>query len=404
MNSNGSWKDKLARRNHLGSWVSTLRTEGTRPTISFGGGLPDPASLPTEGISKSINHVLNNHAEAALQYGGTEGYEGLREILAKKLTENGTALKASNFVIVNGASSALAHICSLFVDPGDTVILEDPSYSGSISTIRFAEAKMVGVTMEPDGPDMDLLGKKLKELAKDKIKPKFFYSIPNFHNPMGSTMSLKKRKALLEYAREYDFLIIEDETYTALRFDDKHIPSMYSLDKDGHRVVQIGTFSKTLAPGLRLGWVMGNEEIIEYITSRRTDMGTSPLLARAIAQFMEDGYYEPHIAKVIEIYKQKLNALTSELGERCGDIAQWTAPEGGFFLWLNLKKEIEPQALRQACAEEGVSVITGSNFYLNGGGKDKVRMAFSYVSQGQIEEGVVRVDKVLRRVLSNKSK
>ncbi len=404
MNSNDSWKEKLARRNHLGSWVSTLRTEGTRPTISFGGGLPDPASLPTEGIAKSISRVLSNQSEAALQYGGTEGYEGLREILAKKLTENGTALKASNFVIVNGASSALAYVCSLFVDPGDTVILEDPSYSGSISTIRFAEAKMVGVTMEPDGPDMDLLGKRLKELAKEKIKPKFFYSIPNFHNPMGSTMSLKKRKALLEYAREYDFLIVEDETYTALRFDNKNFLSMYSLDKNGHRVVQIGTFSKTLAPGLRLGWVMGNDEIIEYISSRRTDMGTSPLIARAIAQFMEDGYYEPHLAKVIDIYKHKLNTLTSGLGERCADIAQWTTPEGGFFLWLNLKKEIDPQALRQACAEEGVSVITGSNFYLNGGGKDKVRMAFSYVSQNQIEEGVVRVDKVLRRLLSNKSR
>lgn len=403
MNSNGSWKDKLARRNHLGSWVSTLRTEGTRPTISFGGGLPDPASLPTEAIGKSISYVLNNHAEAALQYGGTEGFEGLREMLAKKLTEDGAPLKASNFVIVNGASSALAHVCSLFIDPGDTVILEDPSYSGSISTIRFAEAKMVGVAMEPDGPDMEILGKKLKELAKEKIKPKFFYSIPNFHNPMGSTMSLKKRKALLDYAREHDFLIIEDETYTALRFGGKQLPSIYSLDR-GHHVVQIGTFSKTLAPGLRLGWVMGNEEVIEYITSRRTDMGSSPLIARAIAQFIEDGYYEPHLAKVIDIYKHKLNTLTSGLGERCADIAQWTTPEGGFFLWLSLKKEIDPQMLRQAGAEEGVSVITGSNFYLNGGGKDKVRMAFSYVSQNQIEEGVVRVDKVLRRLLSSKSK
>ncbi|MSQ32116.1 MAG: PLP-dependent aminotransferase family protein [Dehalococcoidia bacterium] len=400
MNSNGSWKDKLARRNHLGSWVSTLRTEGTRPTISFGGGLPDPASLPTEALAKSINYVLKNHSEAALQYGGTEGYEGLRELLAKKLSENGTTLKASNFVIVNGASSALAHACSLFIDPGDTVILEDPSYSGSISTIKFAEAKMVGVTMEPGGLDMEMLGKKLKELAKEKISPKFFYSIPNFHNPMGSTMSLEKRKALLEYAREYDFLIIEDETYTALRFDGNPVPSMYILDK-GHRVIQIGTFSKTLAPGLRLGWVMGNEEIIEYITSRRTDMGSSPLIARAIAQFIQDGHYEPHLAKVIDIYRRKRDTLIAGLGERCANLAQWTAPEGGFFLWLNLKKDIDPQMLRQAGAEEGVSVITGSNFYLNGGGKDKVRMAFSYVSQNQIEEGVVRVDKVLRRLLSS---
>ncbi len=386
----------LAKRARLPSFRSTVAAPEI-PTISFGGGVPDPASLPVAELMEGVRGVLEEDAPAALQYGGGYGYEGLRSLLAVRFSaSDGVQLVPDNFLITSGSSQALALVCSTFLDPGDIVLVERTSFPGSLWTIRTNEARMIGMPMDQEGIQVDALEGLLKGLTASDKPLKFLYTIPDFHNPTGATLSLERRRALIQLARRHRLLIVEDIAYRDLRYEGVQPPSLFSL-AHGEGVIQMGTFSKVIASGLRLGWAMADSNIISHLVTMRTDMGTSPFLARMVARFMEKDSFQQHLAKVINIYSHKRDTLNDVLKEYCPEEFSWQKPQGGFFLWLDILSGRDVLTLLRNAYQEGVSFVPGANFYPDNPERNKIRLAFSYLSPEDIEEGVRRLRKAVAK-------
>jgi len=389
-----SFEKLLSHRARLPSFWSTVAAPAV-PTISFGGGVPDPSSLPIKELRKAIDEVLELEPAAALQYGGGYGFEGLRQVLAERAASSeGLEIVADWFVITSGSSQALQLVCSTLLDPGDMVLVERPSFSGSLWTIRTHEAQIVGIPVDAQGMQVEVLEATLKKLAKNKKQPKFLYTIPDFHNPTGATLSLERRHALVALAKRYELLIVEDIAYRELRYDGVEPPSLFSVAQ-GQGVIQMGTFSKVMASGLRLGWAMAEPSVVAHLVGIRTDMGTSPFLARVVARYLQVDSFSKHLEEVRAIYSHKLNSLVQALEEHCPEEFQWTKPEGGFFLWLQMSGGGDALALLRRGYQEGVSFVPGANFYSDKPERDKVRLAFSFLSPAEIQEGVHRLSRAV---------
>jgi 2-aminoadipate transaminase len=380
-----------------------------RPPIAFTGGIPDPAYLPIEGLIEASERVLREEGAVALQYGGAQGYQGLRDWLADHWTKiDGLPLTDQNYTITNGSAHALENVCNTFLRDSDIVIVEAPSFPGSIRAIRAMGAKIESVPMDDDGLVVEALEELLNDIDRRGERAKMLYTIPNYHNPTGSTLSLERRHRLLDLCERYDVLIVEDDAYGEIGFEESLPQSLYSMSQ-GRGVIKIGTFSKILATGLRVGWCQATHPIVDALLGTRFDMGISPYVIRTINRFAQGGQLDDHIHMLRGLYRRKRDVMVSELRERVGDMAEWTEPKGGFFLWMKLRDDVDPAALAQNGREEAVAFVGGRGFFADLTAADRpsrgwsqghsqhIRLAYSYTAESEIPEGIRRLARAFDR-------
>ncbi len=369
-----------------GEWAWTLPSEHP-DLIPLGGGIPDAPTIPSEQFRSALNAVLDEEADDAMVYGGWMGFEGLREALANRQNRiEGLDLDARNFIIHNGGSAAMDNIARTFIRAGDVVIVEGPSFTGFVETIQSCLAEVIEVPIDDDGISLEAVAAILAEAEAAGKTVKMVYTIPDYHNPTGVTMSEARRRALLELCAGHRVMVVEDGTYSELYFDSPPPSSMYALS-DGYGVMRVGTLSKVAATGLRVGWVQGRHEFIDALTRVRYDMGGSPILIRAMARYLESGHLESHVEQMRELYALKCRALCDSLEEHCGSYVRFTRPTGGFFLWLECIGAPASE-MRIAAAEEGLILQGGSLFFQDSeeAGDRFLRLAFSSASVEQLRE------------------
>ena len=365
--------------------------------ISFGGGLPAPDTFPVKELEEIACQLLREKGAVALQYGPTEGETALREEIAKWMAREKATVKPENILVTSGSQQGLDIIAKIFLDPKDIAIVELPSYMGGLQAFSAYRAKMVGVPQDNDGMRMDLLEKALAKLARRNRKPKFIYVIPDFQNPSGVTMTLKRRKSLLELARKYEVPIIEDSPYRDLRFVGDSVPMIFSLDKENY-VIALGTFSKLLCPGLRLAWITAPVEWMERMVIAKQSMDlSSPVFTQLmVAEYMKRGLLPQQVEKIRRLYARKRDVMINALRRYMPKGVEWTEPEGGLFLWVKLPKKMNANELFPKALENKVAYVIGSAFHCNGKGQNTMRLNFSYPSEEQIEEGIKRLANMVR--------
>ncbi len=381
-------------------WTWTLPSE--YPDLTpLGGGIPDAPTLPARELRDALNSVLDEEADEAMVYGGWMGFEGLRDAMAARQNRiEGLALDASNFIIHNGSSAAMDNISKAFIRAGDVVIVEGPSFSGIVETIQSYLAEVVEVPMDEGGISLESVAAVISESKAAGKTVKMIYTIPDYHNPTGVTMSAPRRRALLELCARHRVLLVEDGAYSELYFDNNPPPpSMYALS-DGYGVLRVGSFSKVAATGLRIGWVQARPEFISTLTKVRFDMGTSPIILRAMARYLQTGHLESHVDRMRELYTLKCRTLCDSIEEYCAPYARFTRPDGGFFLWLECIGAPASE-VRVAAAEEGLIFPSGSMFFHNPerAGDKYLRLAFSSASVEQLEKVGPKLQSAFRKVV-----
>jgi len=365
--------------------------------ISFAGGLPGPETFPVKELEEISCQILREKGALALQYGPTEGEMPLREEIAKWMSREKATIKPENILITEGSQQGLDIVSKVFLDPNDIIILELPTYIGGLQAFSAYRAKMIGVPQDEEGMKMDLLERALTKLAKRKKKPKFIYVVPDFQNPSGVTMSLKRRKRLLELAYQYEIPILEDSPYRELRYVGENVPAIYSLDSE-NQVMVLGTFSKLLCPGLRLAWIMAPYEWMDRMVVAKQGMDLcSPTYTQLIgAEFLKRGLLPQQIEKIRAVYGRKLQIMLQALRKHMPKGVRWSRPEGGLFLWIKLPKKMSANDLFPKAIEDKVAYVVGSAFHCNGKGQNTMRMNFSFSSEQQIDEGIQRLAKMIR--------
>ncbi len=370
------------------------------PAIQLTGGIPDPDSLPIEGLIEASNRVLRREGPEALRYGGHQGHTGLREWLAEQMgKQEGLPLTADNFTITNGISGALINVAETFLDEGDVGLTESPTFPGGAGTIQNCLAEVQGVTLDEDGLVPEALEQTIEQIESEGKRVKLLYTIPNFQNPTGSTLSIERRRAVVDICRRHNVLIAEDDAYGDIRAEGERLPSLFAL-AEGRGAVFMGTFSKTMATGLRIGWVLAGQGAIDALLRTRFDLGVSPWTQRTILEFCSDGSFAKHLDKVNAVYRSKRDVMLSALDERCSRYATWNRPEGGFFIWMTLAEGVDPAKLADAARRLGVAYVNGAAFHLDGTGRNKVRLCFSNVSEADIPEAIMRLGRAMEEASS----
>jgi len=385
----GLWAPKAARPAVRGRGAG-----GTR--IDLAGGRPDPASFPYAELAEATRRVLARDGAAALNYGEPLGFIVLRELLAEKYRrDEGARVDADNFLITNGSAHALQLVVEALVGPGDPIICEAPTWMGAVHTFRVQRAEVLTVDLDTDGINLDQLEDILRRLKRERRQAKFIYTIPTFQNPTGLTMPLPKRRRLLELALEYGTPIVEDDAYGDLRFEGEPQPSLLGLDAAG-AVIKLGTVSKILAAGLRLGWIIAPKEVIGHFLTVKLDGGTNPFVSRVAAEYLRE-HMDAHIGELIEVYRRKRDAMLTTLGEYAPQGCRWTRPEGGFFVWLKLPAGTSLGRLSELCAQNGVGFMPGTACYPDGRGEDAIRLAYSFPTVEEIREGTRLLCEAIRQ-------
>jgi 2-aminoadipate transaminase len=365
--------------------------------ISFAGGLPAPESFPIEQLKEITNEILENDGTAALQYGATEGVMELRQILVDRYKEQGLNLDLNNLVITTSSQQGLDLLAKIFINRGDKVICGLPSYLGGLGAFNSYGAEMIGIKFDEKGMRADLLEEKLAELKTQGIKPKFIYIIPDFQNPAGITMPESRRLEIIAIAKKYDILIAEDSPYREIRFEGKAQKTIYELDNSG-QVILLGTFSKIFVPGFRIGWVVADEKIIDkFVTAKQsTDLCTPTLNQKIVHKYIEKGYFDENLKKIIVQYHDKRDNMLKAFNEYMPEGVKWTVPEGGLFLFLTLPNNMDAQTLFQNAVDNNVAFVLGTVFHCDGSGKDTMRINFSFMPKDKTTEGVKRLAKVIK--------
>ncbi len=364
--------------------------------ISFGGGLPDPETFPVKDLEDISCQLLRDKGAIALQYGPTEGEVPLRQEIAKWMSRE-KATKPENILITVGSQQGLDIISKVFLDPHDIVVVELPTYVGGLQAFNAYRARMIGVPQDDEGMRMDLLEKTLAKLAKRNKKPKFIYVVPDFQNPSGVTMSLERRKKLLDLAYQYEVPIVEDSPYRDLRFVGKPIPAIYSLDSENH-VIVLGTFSKLLCPGLRLAWIMAPTEWTDrmIVAKQSMDLCSPSYTQLIVAEYLKRGLLPKQIENIRKLYGRKLEIMLDALKKYMPKSVKWSKPKGGLFLWIELPKRMSANDLFLKAIENKVAYVVGSAFHCDDAGQNTMRINFSYPSEQQIVEGIQRLAKMLK--------
>ena len=365
--------------------------------ISFAGGLPAPDLFPVEEIKEMTRIVLEREGKTALQYGPTEGDNRLREELAKLMQKDGVDITSNHLLIVTSSQQGLDLVGKIFIDPGDVVMTSRPTYVGAIQAFHSYGAKMIGIEQDAEGTQTAQLEAEIEKLAAKGVKPKFIYEIPDFQNPSGITMSLKRRKDLLRIAEKHDLIIVEDSPYRQLRFEGKAEPSLIGMNSE--RVLSLFTFSKILLPGFRLGWMAGPNELIQKaVTAKQSvDLCSPPFNQAILYEFLSRGLLEKQITVIIKAYREKRDFMLDMLSKYMPKLPglTWTHPQGGLFLWVTLPEGMDANEMFRTAIEKQVAYVVGTAFYPDGGGRNCFRMNFSYSSMAEIEEGVKRLGQVI---------
>ena len=366
-----------------------LKVANQPDVISFGGGLPNPESFPIDDIRRIFEEQLARNGKKMLQYGATEGLDSLNVALAARLKEKeGINSEPTDIIQTAGSQEALYMLGKVFANPGEYVITEAPTYVGTISAFKASGIKMVGVEMDHYGMRMDVLREKLKKYPN----PKFIYVIPNFQNPSGITLSFERRKELLEIANERGLTVIEDDPYGALRFAGAHVPALKSMDND---VVYLGTFSKVLSPGIRLGYVVGPHDVIEKlnIAKQAVDLATSSVSTYIAQAYVSGGYMDKQIPKIIDLYRQKRDLMIESFVNYFPGDVEYTRPNGGMFLWVT-RKGANTDKMFEEAVKQKVLYVVGSAFYPDEDNHESMRLNFTFSSNENIVEGVKRLGKL----------
>jgi 2-aminoadipate transaminase len=372
--------------------------------ISFAGGLPDPETFPRKILADiAADEILNNYKKS-LQYTTTEGKRPLRAAIINWLAEDDIHYEMDQLIITSASQQGLDLVAKTFIDPGDAVFVSLPTYIGAIQAFRAMEAELVGVPLLDDGMDLDALEEAIAEARAQGLRPKLIYVVPDFQNPSGITWAREKRERLLEIASREDLLIIEDMPYRKLRFTGEPVPAIAALDEEG-RVLVLFTLSKVLAAGLRLGALGGPRELVDKIVimKQATDLCTSSLTQRIAARFMLEHDLSAHITRLCQHYRVKRDAMVAALEKYMpkAEGISWTRPEGGLFLWVRLPEDIDTERMFQRALEHKVAYVIGAPFFVDGSGKNTLRLSFSKATLEEIEEGIRRLGQVVEEELAS---
>lgn len=369
--------------------------QGHSSLISFTFGFADPALFPREDIAAASAAVLATDADAALNYG--MDFVELRDQIIAKLHSQGVFAHEDNVLISYGSSQLLALLPRVFVEPGDVVVIEGPSFMGAVRSFADAGARLIMVPTDDFGMNLDALETVLDELHTQQIRPKFIYTIPTFHNPTGTTMPLVQRKRLLALSATYDTLIVEDDPYGDLRFAGEALPTLTSLDHDD-RVIYISSFSKILAPGLRMGWAYAHPAIIERLAMFKVEGSSGPFLTRVVANYCADGRLAQHIQKLTTHYHNKCQLMLDAIGREFPTEVRVIRPDGGFYVWCELPQGVDVANLLMRAEQRGSTFLPGTRCFANGQGNDAFRLAFSFLPSEQIVEGIAHIGAALREM------
>ena len=381
-------------------WGMPAPLDAATPPITLGGGIPDPETLPRAELMAALGRALAAPDDGPLRYGGALGYEPLREAIAERSARTGGGpLGAEHVMLTNGSAGAIDVICSTLIDPGDVIVAEAPTFSGSARTFRGHGAEVVSVPVDRDGMDIDALATVLARLAAEGRRAKLVYTISNYHNPSGVTLSLPRRHRLLRLAAEHGALVMDDDAYGEIAFDEGRPASLAAL-AGGHGVITVGTFSKVIATGLRVGWILADPALVEQLVSVRFDMGNSPLLHRMLAEYMAGGRLDAHVAEMRPLYASRARALEDALIEYAEPYLTFVRPRGGFFLWVRLQEGLTAPAVQRAAMEEGVSFPVGHAFFTERGeeGERHIRLAYSTRPEEELREAARRIGRACERV------
>jgi 2-aminoadipate transaminase len=379
--------------------------------ISLAGGLPETRTFPPELYAKLMSKVAAESTARALQYGPTEGMECTVDCIVEVMEAEGTRVDPDEVLVTTGGQQVIDLMCKAFVDPGDTIVAEAPTYPGAVPTFDAYQADVVQIEVDGQGMPIDELERTLDRLAADGRTPKFVYTIPNFQNPGGVTMSLPRRHRLVEVAREREIMVLEDNPYGMLRYEGEPLPTLHSLDAQAAKrggasdfVVYLGTFSKILSPGLRLGWAVAPRPVMEKLNlcKQGADLCSSPVTQLFVAAYFAERTagrptWRRQLDSLKDLYRARRDAMLDALGEHFGSDATWTQPQGGLFIWATLPDYIDTtDLLARALESEGVAFVPGRAAYLDERGGSSMRLNFAGVPEEEIREGIRRIGKVVR--------
>jgi DNA-binding transcriptional MocR family regulator len=366
--------------------------------ISLAYGMPDPALFPTAGLAAAAEEALRDPARyaVALQYGNVGGNPLLLTELGRKLqAEEGRPVEAGSLVMTNGSSQAIALVVQALASPGDVCLCEAPTFLGTIHHIRFQGVRTVPVSLDDEGLDVESLEQEIRRLEAAGTPPRFLYTIPTFNNPAGVTMSLGRRRALLDIAARHGVPIIEDDAYRDLRFEGEPVPTLHALDREG-LVVRLGTFSKIVAPGVRLGFVLADPAVIERVLAFKAEGSTNGFASMVVGTFMRGGGLAAHIETLRGAYRARRDAMNEALVREMPAGVTWTRTEGGFFLWLTVPSRADMTKVQARAAEERVVALAGTECFPDGRGTHNLRLAFSLQPPERIAEGIRRLGRAIR--------
>ncbi|MGH2723578.1 MAG: PLP-dependent aminotransferase family protein [Actinomycetota bacterium] len=375
------------------SEVRALFAVASRPdVISLAGGMPFVDALPRDEVLRVVRRVLEERSSVALQYGSGSGQDGLKVRLAELMAAEGTEADPGDVLITVGAQQALDLVGKVFIDPGDEIVVEAPSYVGALSAFAAYEPRFVPVPMDEEG----LVVEALEEALAGGVRPKFLYTCPSFHNPAGVTLSEERRRRLTEVCRRAGVPIIEDNPYGLLRFEGRAPPTLRSLDPEN--VVYLGTLSKVFCPGLRVGWVLGGAALLQRLTlfKEASDLCSSNFAQLVAEEWLSDGErWRSSLAGFNEVYRRRRDVALRTLEAHFPEGASWTHPHGGFYVWVTLPPWIDATSMLTAAIERRVAYVPGTAFYTDGSGRDRLRLAFCYPPEDAIEEGIRRLGELL---------
>lgn len=366
----------------------------------------DPTRFPVERIKAAAEEALDRYGTQALNYGGARGCVPLLNYLQNKLSrDSGLEIDQANLMLTSGASSGLDIICRLYTGQGDTVLVEAPSYHEALAVIRDYPVRLAAVPLDEEGLIIPALDERLRELAQAGARPRLIYTIPTFQNPSGVTLSTARRVALLELAYEHDFVIVEDDVYRDLAFDQAPPPSLYALDvqeASGQRVINMGSFSKILAPGLRLGWLLSSPEHMTRLVENGLNTsggGANPFVAFTTAIFCQRGWLEPHIQHLVQIYQKRRDVMLAALQQEMPAQVHWTEPGGGFFVWLTLPGTLTADTVLKHAHQQDITFLTGESFFAEGGGQHNIRLPYSFIPPDGMEQGIYKLAHIIGELL-----
>lgn len=391
------WLGSYAARAHnmRSSEIRALFAVASRPeVVSLAGGMPFIGGLPLEEIGEMMRRLVVEQGEVALQYGSGQGYEPLREQITQVMALEGIHAHPDDVVVTTGSQQALDLVTKIFIDPGDVILAEAPSYVGALGVFRAHEADVVHVAMDEDGLVPEALESTLTEVVTSGRRVKFLYTVPNFHNPGGVTLSLERRPRILEICRRFGVLVLEDNPYGLLGFDAEPLPALRSMDEEG--VIYLGSFSKTFAPGFRVGWALAPHAVREklVLASEAAVLCPSNASQMAISSYLEHHDWQGQIKKFREQYRERRDAMISALEEFMPE-ASWNVPDGGFYVWVTLPDGLDAKSMLPRAVTARVAYVPGTAFYFDGSGAGHMRLSYCYPTPERIKEGVRRLAGVM---------